>query len=402
MNWGITRVPLVTALSLASLVQFLSLSANAQEHGGISIGGEPAMVLQRPPVKNNSKPQFLSATLLPGRGMAVLQIKAYVPGKGEIDVLNAPPLPEAAKLLNDQDDDFGNQIFKIGGAILLPYANRIRGKLSPDGKTITAPIAGKTVTLPANWSGNNPGAEKHSIHGLMRRAKFEDISTQNGPEDSLGRGTWHAGNFDGHWLSETDVIVEAKLTHEAFELAVTAKNVGHEPLPMGIGWHPYFTIPGNDRAQVRLHIPAESRAVMNNYDDSFTTGERVPVEGTPYDFLPDAGRPLDDQYLDDNFSNLKQYAGGGAYCALFDPAAHYGLALHLLSPDIKSVQVYAPLHKDFVAIEPQFNLPDPYNKSWGDIDTGMVLLQPGQSVTWKVRLELRRVAVVRPSVAPKR
>lgn len=71
-----------------------------------------------------------------------------------------------------------------------------------------------------------------------------------------------------------------------------------------------------------------------------------------------------------------------------DTAAQYGLRLIILSPQIKSIQVYAPLQKNFVAIEPQFNLPDPYSKNWGDADTGMVLLQPGQSVTWRVRLEL--------------
>ncbi len=113
----------------------------------ISIGGEPVATLRRPNVSDHSKPQFLEAEILPGRGMAVLQIKAYLPGKGEIDLLNSPPLPEAAKLLDQGDDEFGNQIFKIGGAILLPFANRIRGKLSADGKTITATVAGKTVTL---------------------------------------------------------------------------------------------------------------------------------------------------------------------------------------------------------------------------------------------------------------
>ncbi len=50
----------------------------------VSIGGEPVVVLQRPPVTDESKPQFLQATILPGRGMAVLQIKAYLPGKGRV------------------------------------------------------------------------------------------------------------------------------------------------------------------------------------------------------------------------------------------------------------------------------------------------------------------------------
>jgi galactose mutarotase-like enzyme len=127
---------------------------------------------------------------------------------------------------------------------------------------------------------------------------------------------------------------------------------------------------------------------MNNYDDSFTTGKRVPVTGTPYDFSAPGGRALGNQYLDDNFSNLQYDPSGQTVSEIIDPAAKYGLRLTTLSPRIKSIQVYAPPQKNFVAIEPQFNLPDPYNKNWGDTDTGMVLLQPGQSVTWHVRLEL--------------
>src|SRR5579863_5606769 len=144
MHWDRYRLALVFATALA--LPMTSPGAAAQESPQVSIGGEPVLVLRRPAVTDKNEPQFLTATLLPGRGMAVLQITAFLPGKGEIDLLNSPPLPEAAKLLND-DDPFGNQVFKIGGAILLPFANRIRGKVSPDGKTITADVAGKTVTL---------------------------------------------------------------------------------------------------------------------------------------------------------------------------------------------------------------------------------------------------------------
>jgi len=379
--------------SLAAIVfaigtALVSYALTPPDASNISIGGEPVVILRRPPVTDKNKPQFLSATILPGRGMAVLQITAYLPGRGEIDLLNSPPLPQAEQLLDKQDDEFGNQVFKIGGAILLPFANRIRGKVSPDGKTITATVAGHTLTLPANWSGDEPGAERHAIHGLMRRSQFHDVDVRNGPKDSTATAALHAGNFEGRWLSDTDVRVQVVLTHDAFEMSVTARNVGHQPLPMGIGWHPYFLLPGGDRQQVRLHLPSDTRAVMNNYQDSFTTGQRVQVQGTPYDFSASGGRPLGQQYLDDNFSNLQSSADGSTVSELIDPAANYGLRLITLSPEIKSIQVYAPPKKNFVAIEPQFNLPDPYNKNWGDVDTGMVLLKPGQSVSWKVRLEL--------------
>ncbi len=376
-------------IGLTAAGQTVAQSKTAKDPSpAISIGGEPVVTLQRPPVVDHSKPQFLEATVLPGRGMAVLQIRAYLPGKGEIDLLNSPSLADAEQLLDKGDDEFGNEIFKIGGAILLPFANRIRGNLLPDGKTITATVAGKSVTLPANWSGNNPGAEKHSIHGLMRRSRFQDVITRNGVQDSAVNAIFHAGNFDGHWLSDTDVEVQTTLSHDAFEMTVTAKNVGPRLLPMGIGWHPYFLLPGGDRADVRLHLPSETRAVMSNYNDTFSTGQRVSVQGTAYDFSAPGGAALGTQYLDDNFSALEYNSQGQTVSEIIDPAAKYGLRLITLSPQIKSIQVYAPTLKNFVGIEPLFNLPVPYSKVWGAANTGMVLLQPGQSVSWRIRLEL--------------
>ena len=87
-------------------------------------------------------------------------------------------------------------------------------------------------------------------------------------------------------------------------------------------------------------------------------------------------------------SDLIRNKDGSTVSEIIDPAAKFGLRLTTSSPSIKSIQVYAPPGKNFVAIEPQFNLPDPYNKNWGSVDTGMVLLQPGQSVYWRVQVGL--------------
>jgi aldose 1-epimerase len=51
--------------------------------------------------------------------------------------------------------------------------------------------------------------------------------------------------------------------------------------------------------------------------------------------------------------------------------------------------VNAPAGQPTVTIDPQFNFADPLGKEWDkNQDTGMVVLQPGQSTRWKVRLEL--------------
>src|SRR5271170_5730196 len=48
-------------------------------------GGQDVVELQRSKLLGGSVPEFLSATLLPGRGMNLLQIKAYLPQKGEVN-----------------------------------------------------------------------------------------------------------------------------------------------------------------------------------------------------------------------------------------------------------------------------------------------------------------------------
>jgi galactose mutarotase-like enzyme len=364
--------------------------SRAAESTPVSIGGEPAVILERPQSTDRSKPQFLGATILPGNGMNLLQVRAYLPGKGDIDVINAPSLPEAKNLLENQNDAFGNKSFSMGGAILLPYPNRIRGKLSADGKIIETAIGSQPLSLPANWKGKKPGAEVHAMHGLIMSAHFEDVKFHNGPAESTVSGFLHGGNFDGHWPSKTDVSVRMILKNTALDVIVTAKNVGNEKLPMGISFHPYFRFPSGNRAQARLHLPADMRTLVNNYDDVFPTGKVVPVKDTPYDFTAPGGAALGPTlYMDDCFTDIKRNAAGNAVIDVIDPAAKYGLRITALSPQIKAIQAYAPPDKDFIVLEPQFNLADPFNtKIWGHRNTGMDWLAPGQSVSWHVRLEL--------------
>jgi len=350
------------------------------------IGGSDVVKLQRKATGDGSKPEFLTATVLPGRGMNLFQITANIPGKGEIPLFFDLP----NQFESGADDSVGNLSFAGGGAFLVPYPNRIRGKLSADGKTLTTEWHGKTITVPANFGGKKPGAEVHSIHGLILKTPAESVNTETTADGQTVTGVIHAGDFGGHWLSKTDINFTIALTGDAVDSTITAKNVGDEPEPMAIGWHPYFAIPSGDRKQARIHIPAEKLALVNNYDEVFPTGKLVPVktyENGKYDYNAPDGKALDDDFLDDNFSTLKR-TGGNVDVQLSDPAAAYGIKILGISPEIKTVQVYAPPTKQFVAVEEQFNFGDPFGKEWNGMDTGMVTLKPGQSVTWHVRLAL--------------
>jgi galactose mutarotase-like enzyme len=94
--------------------------------------------------------------------------------------------------------------------------------------------------------------------------------------------------------------------------------------------------------------------------------------------------------LDDCYVELRQnLLDNGPIAELSDPANNYGLRLTALTPTIKAMRVVAPETGDFVSIEPQFNFEDPFGREWEKTaDTGMVVLAPGQTVQWKIRLEL--------------
>jgi galactose mutarotase-like enzyme len=347
------------------------------------IGGAPVVTLVASDVPAQG-PAFLEAHILPGRGMMLLQAKLRL-GSGEvIDALFAPPLDVAASEMGGGEDDFvGNRSFAIGGAFLIPYANRIRGRSVDGAREIEAQVDGRTVRLPRNWGGKAEGAEQYAMHGLLLDTSipFE----QPAPDQVIGR--LNAGDFGGRWPSRTELVFTWRLTGGAIETTVEAANVGDEPLPIGIGWHPYFNVPSGDRRQVRLRLPAAKRTEVNDYDEVLPTGRLLDTQGTPYDFNGTEGRALGDLYLDDCFTQLAR-EGGEALVEIIDPAADLRLRVTSSSPEVKAIQVYAPPEKNFVVVEPQFNLADPYSSAYGEgVDTGMARLAPGQRTVYRARVD---------------
>lgn len=363
-----------------------SLAPASPAQAVTEIGGQKIVVLTRKAV-STTKPEFTSVTLAPGRGMELIQVTANFPGKGEVNVLASPDLAGAKEMLDVKDDDNGDLGYRLGSAFLVPYPNRIRGTLSADGKTLTTSWQGKTITLPANNSGKLPTAERHAMHGLILKAKTDDVKVTDIKDGQQVTGVIHAGDFGGHWFSKTDLQFTIKLTADALEATVVARNVGKDPEPISIGWHPYFAFPSGDRTQVRIEIPGAQIATVDNYDNVFPTGQLKPVDGTQYDLRKAGGVALGQNFYDDNWSRIAR-AKGLATVKVIDPKAAYGVAIEGVSPEINTIQMYAPPTQQFAAIEHQFNFADPFGKEWNGLNTGMVTLKPGASTKWQVRLRV--------------
>lgn len=378
-----TKLPASAFALLFSMTLLFVPQGHAQ--AAQEIGGEKIVTLHRA-VTSKTHPELTSVTLLPGRGMELLQITANFPGKGNVDVLASPDLAGAKEMLDGKDDANGDLGYRLGAAFLFPYPNRIRGKLSADGKMLTTEWEGRSITLPANNVGSKPGAERHAMHGLILKAKAQDVKVTKIPGGEQVTAVVHCGDLGGHWFSKTDLDYTITLRADALDVVVVARNVGTAAEPVAIGWHPYFNLPSGDRTQVRVHIPGERQALVDNYDNVFPTGKLVPVAGQ-YDLRAADGKALDNNFYDDNWSKL-DWKDGAVTVKVMDPKAHYGVAIEGLSPEIKTIQMYAPPTKQFVAIEDQYNFADPFGKEWHGMDTGMVTLQPGQSTKWHVRVKV--------------
>jgi len=376
----------IRALALMSFAGTVLMTSTSFAQAGVEIGGQKVVTLTRT-ARSTTTPEFTSITLAPGRGMEIIQITANFPGKGNVDVLASPDLAGAKKMLDVDDDAFGNLGYRLGSAFLVPYPNRIRGKLSADDKTLTTEWNGHTLTLPANNIGKLPTAERHAMHGLILKAKTDDVQVKKIPGGEEVTGVIHAGNFGGHWLSKTDLVIKVSLTAEAVDASILAKNVGGEDEPIAIAWHPYFNLPSGDRTQARVHIPANTTAEVDGYDNVFPTGKILKVDGTRYDLRAADGKALGTEFFDDNWNHLN-WVNGTVTVKVIDPAAHYGVDIIGFSPEIKALQMYAPPTKQFVAIEHQYNFGDPFGKEWGSTNTGMVTLKPGQTTRWHVRLHV--------------
>jgi galactose mutarotase-like enzyme len=340
-------------------------------------GGQDPINLTRSRLMGDSAPEFTSVTLLPGRGMNVLQITAFVPGKGEINLLASPTVEEATKVMTGAEEDAGGAAsLSMGGVFEAPWAGRLwtgfgarpiwRGREIP-----TAPT----------------GSATQGEAGLLLAEPSTTSDQAALPDGGQAQASFQLGKDPVQWPWRTLATVTVLLSSKSIDLTITARNNGDTTEPVALGWRPRIAIDG-DRSHVKLRLPTELRVVSDA--GGSPTGAVVPVAGTPYDFTPRQGVRLGTTELNDSFTGMRQdLVESGPVAELVFPAGDYGLRMTALTPTIKAMHVVTRTNMDYVVLDPRFNYPDPFGREWAKAaDTGVVVLQPGQSVQWKVRLEI--------------
>jgi aldose 1-epimerase len=235
---------------------------------------------------------------------------------------------------------------------LVPYVNRIRGG--------EFHFRGTDVKLQPNMNG-----DPSPLHGQgwLNRWKVEEAS---------GRAAALAYHHEaGEWPWDYEARQEFALDEAGLSIRLSCRNRSPDPMPCGLGQHPYFPCGSQTRLDTRV-------AHAWTIDEKVLPVEKVPAEGR-YDLR---NRLVCGQDLDNGFG------GWGGEARMSDPEWPY--TVRLSSPDARFFQLYSPPQGDIFVAEPvthanaALNAPE---AEWPEL--GMRVLEPGGEMTLSMRLDVR-------------
>lgn len=161
-------------------------------------GGQDVVRLERSQMVGGTGPEFLSATLLPGYGMNLLQITAYLPQKGEVNLLASPSVEDAAKELTGVGpDSTGAKSLAMGAAIELPWASRISGVATPGGDGLVTTWRGMRLELPTDAKDSYGVSGAMAAGGMLLKQASESVTTNVMPDGGEAQAIFRPGNFGG-------------------------------------------------------------------------------------------------------------------------------------------------------------------------------------------------------------
>ena len=180
--------------------------------------------------------------------------------------------------------------------------------------------------------------------------------------------------------------LEYALDDTGLTVRTFARNLGQQELPLGAGFHPYFTVgtPLVDGAS--LKIPALGRLDLDP-ERRLPTSRILAVAGTDFDFR--SPRSIGELVIDDCFCALSRDDDGRARVTLTNVEAGMSMSVWM-DEHFKYAQVFtgdtlaAPRRRQGLAIEPMTCPPNAFRSGMD-----LIVLQPGSDlqIEWGVEFD---------------
>lgn len=249
------------------------------------------------------------------------------------------PLANAAALSQDATQGFN------GIPFLAPWANRLSGGAFW--------ANGKRYLLNPELGTLRVSANKIAIHGMLSsspRWELEEVKADGNSARVTSRFVfWKYPDLLANWPFAHEYRMTYILRNGQLEIATEVINRSAEPMPVVLGYHPYFNILGTPRTEATIHIPARMHVE--------TDGQLLATGITSANTLPDR-IPLRDYTLDDGFTDLVRDDKGHA---TFSFEARGKKIQVLYGPKFRVGLVYAPPGKEFVCFEPMAGITNALN-----------------------------------------
>ncbi len=247
-----------------------------------------------------------------------------------------------------------------GIPFLAPWANR----LDPDSYWAN----GKQYLLNPNAATLRRDSNGLAIHGLLLFASDWQVIRLHA--DDTAAEVVSRLEFWRHpeWMAQFPFAHTIEITHRlsggVLEVRTTIHNESRDPMPLVIGFHPWYQIPDVPRDEWKLHLPVREHYALSA--KLVPTGEKRPFD-LP-DPLPLASHTLDDVFGGVNSNDEFQVEARGRRISV-----RFGTKF-------PAAVIYAPKDRNIVCFEPMTAITNAFNLAHAGLYKDLQSIPPG--ATW--------------------
>ena len=232
-----------------------------------------------------------------------------------------------------------------GNPFLAPWANR----LDHDGFYAN----GKHYTLNPTLNNYRRDGWKQPIHGMLTYAsqwEVKNVSADATRAQVTSRlEFWRVPDYAAQFPFAHTIEMTYRLRDGILEVETAIENHSKEPMPVSIGYHPYFRLYDSPRNAWKVTLPAKQSYVLSG--SLVATGEKKPM---PYA----SPQPLQGISLDDVLGGLTP--GESGRTAFVVEGVKERIAV-LYGPKYTVAVVYSPADRDFICFEPMTGPTNAFN-----------------------------------------
>ena len=232
------------------------------------------------------------------------------------------------------------------------------------------------------------------IHGLLMRAdrwQTVEVSADDHQSTVTSRLEFFRAPL---WMKQFPFAHVIDMTHRldsrGLEVRTRVENLSAEPMPMAVGFHPYFRLADCPRDEWTVAIGARRRWILS--DAKLPTGETEPIE---YSFPHPCAIALKGQDLDHLFSDLTPDEDGNAVMSLWGRSQRIDVEF---GPHFRAAVVFAPKPAavavdgtpawgEFVCLEPMAGISNSMNLAHRGLYRDLQYIPPGG--TWEETFRVR-------------